>query len=91
MKLVLVHGINQQGKSSALIEKQWLEALRAGAGADPVWPYSKVSTIDATESSSTPSMLRLPTRSATLNRSGLFLVEDLAFAIINFARRHAPF
>ena len=45
MKLVLVHGINQQGKSSALIEKQWLEALRAGAGADPVWPYSKVSTI----------------------------------------------
>jgi hypothetical protein len=45
MKLVLVHGINQQAKSSSLIEKQWLQALRARAGADSAWPYSKVSTI----------------------------------------------
>ena len=46
MKLVLVHGINQQAKSSALIEKQWLNALRARAGGDSAWPKSKVSTIE---------------------------------------------
>jgi len=45
VKLVLVHGIHQQAKSSALIEEQWLKALRASAGADSAWPSSKVSTI----------------------------------------------
>jgi hypothetical protein len=32
MRLVLVHGINQEGKSEDLIKTEWLEALEAGLG-----------------------------------------------------------
>src|ERR1700680_1694531 len=32
MRLVLVHGINQEGKSEDLIKTEWLDALEAGLG-----------------------------------------------------------
>jgi hypothetical protein len=32
MRLILVHGINQQGKNESLIKQEWLSALEAGFG-----------------------------------------------------------
>lgn len=46
MRLVLIHGINQQGKSSDVLAKRWLGALRAGAGQDANWPQQTLSGID---------------------------------------------
>lgn len=45
MKLVLVHGINQQAKSSAFIQAQWLTALRKSTAMDAGWPAASVTSI----------------------------------------------
>lgn len=47
MRMILIHGINQQGKSAAKIQTEWLTSLRtvyAKQGRDPL---SKLSRIDA--------------------------------------------
>ena len=45
MKLVLVHGINQQARSSTFIQAQWLAALRESTAMDAGWPASSVTSI----------------------------------------------
>ncbi|MES1947140.1 hypothetical protein C84B14_07323 [Salinisphaera sp. C84B14] len=47
MKLVLVHGINQQGKSENVIRNLWMAALRTSAGQDAGWIDEKVTEVAA--------------------------------------------
>src|SRR5688572_19073025 len=47
MRMILVHGINQEGQSAQKIHDDWLEALRATYAKHGPDPLHKLSRIDA--------------------------------------------
>ena len=48
MRMILVHGINQQGKNAKLIEDNWIEALRKHNVRSAIDPLKRLSRIEAT-------------------------------------------
>lgn len=47
MRMILVHGINQQGKSSPQILQEWGDALRVAYAQRSPDPLGKLTRIDA--------------------------------------------
>jgi hypothetical protein len=45
MRLVLVHGINQQAKSAVTIEREWLDTLRMATVRSAEWPKPPLNEI----------------------------------------------
>jgi hypothetical protein len=46
MRLILVHGINQQARTSADIQESWLATLRRAAERPATWPQDRLTRID---------------------------------------------
>ena len=47
MRMILIHGINQQGKNAQIIHDDWLDALRATYAKHGPDPLGRLSRIEA--------------------------------------------